>query len=200
LGDRDQDNWEPLIAIAACAGPLWVDRAVKAALAMSNTAESPVSTGNELLADIQTVFEQKRTFKIKTVELIEALVKDETNAWATYNRGKAITPGQPAKMLSAYGIRSKTVRNGLDTPKGYDADQFTDAFQRYLKAPESATPEKLLQRRNGQPDLTGDATDIADAAARAAEIQLLMDDIDPPDRGAVADTLQVVPADRSLDF
>ena len=30
--DRAQDNWEPLLAIAECAGPYWVRRANAAAL------------------------------------------------------------------------------------------------------------------------------------------------------------------------
>lgn len=153
LSDREQDNWEPLLAIAGCGGAVWVDRANAAALALSNAAESAVSTGNELLADIQTVFEQKRTFKISTVDLIEALVADEEKAWATYNRGRPLTPRQLAKQLAAYGIQPKTVRMAHGTPKGYDADQFADAFSRYLQA-----PEKLLQQRNAPPKTSVDAT------------------------------------------
>jgi len=133
LSDRDQDNWEPLLAIASCAGPEWVERATKSALALSRMAETFVSTGNELLSDIQEVFEKKKTFKISTVDLIEALTDDEEKAWATYNRGRPLTPRQLAKLLSAYGIQPKTVRMVLGTPKGYDSDQFRDAFARYLQ-------------------------------------------------------------------
>ena len=110
LSDREQDNWEPLLAIAGCGGAAWVDRATNAALALSKAAESTVSTGNELLADIQDVFEKKRSLKISTVDLIEALVADEEKAWATYNRGRPLTPRQLAKQLAAYGIQPKTVR------------------------------------------------------------------------------------------
>jgi hypothetical protein len=156
LSDRSQDNWESLLAIAGCAGPAWRERATRAALALSGTAEATVSAGNELLADIQYVFEQKRTFKISTVDLIEALVSDEERAWATYNRGKPLSPRQLAKQLGAYGIKPKTVRLAHGTPKGYDADQFTDAFARYLstsdpQVPDLAAPEKLLQQRNALP-------------------------------------------------
>ena len=200
LSDREQDNWEPLLAIAECAGAAWIERATNAALALSKAAESSVSTGNELLADIQAVFDQKHCFKICTADLIKALTEDETNAWAAYNRGKPITPRQLARLLAAYGIHPKTVRMQYGTPKGYDVDQFADAFQRYLKVPEPTTPEKLLQRRNAAPEATSDAADIADAAARAAEIQLAMDAIDPPDRGAVADTFQGGTTDRSSDY
>lgn len=138
LGDREQDNWEPLIAIASCAGPDWVERATIAALKLHRMAQSNHSTGSELLADIQEILEHEQTFKISTVDLITALIQDEEKGWATYNRGKPLTPRQLAKQLSAYGIQPKTVRMKYGTPKGYDADQFADAFARYLKP---ASPE-----------------------------------------------------------
>lgn len=143
LGDRQQDNWEPLLAIAQCAGADWLQRATQAALAMSKPDDVTEGGSNELLADIQEIFQQKRTFKISTVDLIEALVNDLEKAWATYNRGKPLTPRQLAKQLAAYGITPKTVRMAHGTPKGYDAEQFADAFARYL-----ATPEKLPQKGN----------------------------------------------------
>lgn len=190
LSDRQQDNWEPLLAIAQCAGPEWVARATKAALALSSTAETSVSTGNELLADIQYVFEQKHAFKISTVDLIQALVADEEKAWATYNRGKPLSPRQLAKQLAAYGIQPKTVRlTGKHTPKGYDADQFADAFARYLSTPPA--PEKCPQQRNASPGM-----DAAPGGPDAAH-QVHADAIAQLECGGVADTNQVV--DRDLE-
>ncbi|MDP1930034.1 MAG: DUF3631 domain-containing protein [Gammaproteobacteria bacterium] len=133
LSDRDQDNWEPLLAIASCAGEEWGQRATRAALKIYRTANSNVSTGSELLADIQEVFELKKCSKISTVDLITALVADEEKCWATYNRGRPLTPRQLAKQLSAYDIHPKTVRMPYGTPKGYDTYQFADAFSRYLQ-------------------------------------------------------------------
>lgn len=148
LGDRAQDNWEPLLAIAGCAGPIWVQRATAAALKISSVSKESASTGNELLADIQEVFERKRAEKISTADLIEALVEDDEKPWATYNRGKPLTPRQLARQLAGYGIKSKTVRLGPHhTPKGFDATQFTDAFARYL-----SSPTELPQQRNDTPE------------------------------------------------
>lgn len=192
LSDRQQDCWEPLLAIAQIAGPEWEARALKAALALSMAAETSVSTGNELLADIQTVFEAKKSFKISTVDLIAALTDDPEKGWATYNRGKQLSPRQLAKQLATYGIHSKTVRmpNG-STPKGYDADQFADAFARYL-----ATPEKLPQQRNAAtPALQGTSEKVADPAADSdpGGLDAFLADLDATqhgaDCGAVADTL-----------
>jgi hypothetical protein len=69
---------------------LWVERATAAALKLSGTGEKTVSTGNELLTNIQHVFESKQVERISTVDLIAALCEDEEGAWATYNRGKQI--------------------------------------------------------------------------------------------------------------
>jgi putative DNA primase/helicase len=144
LGDRDQDNWEPLLQIASVASGHWPDTAIKAALKLSGASNSTQSTGNELLADIQGIFETNKTLKISTAELIKALCEDEEASWATYNRGKPLTPRQLSTRLSIYGISSKTIRiNPYDTAKGFEVEQFNDAFARYL-----VDPQKLPSQGN----------------------------------------------------
>ncbi|MHB1188756.1 DUF3631 domain-containing protein [Thiobacillus sp.] len=135
LSDREQDNWEPLLAIAGCAGPEWVARATHAALKLSGVANAAQSAGNELLADIQHVFESKRADKISMADLVAALVEDEEAAWATWNKGRPLTPRQLGRMLAGYGIKSKPVRVGYEVSKGFESEQFADAFSRYLAPP-----------------------------------------------------------------
>ena len=148
LSDRDQDNWEPLLAIASCASPAWVERATAAALMLSG--EKAPNTGNELLADIRTIFGRLGKDRIRSADLIDALCADVEAAWATYNNGRPLTPRQLSKLLAEYGIKPKTVRHGNATPKGYEVAQFADSFARYLQA-----PDNLPQRRNGSPDALG---------------------------------------------
>ena len=149
LSDRQQDNWEPLFAIAECVSSEWVVRANAAALKLSANAEPSASINNELLGDIQQVFEIKKIDKISTVNLIEELVKNDEAPWSGFNRGKPITPRQLAKTLDTYGIKSKTVRTQFGTPKGYTRDQFRDVFDRYLSPSESDLhTEKMPQLRN----------------------------------------------------
>jgi putative DNA primase/helicase len=144
LNDRDQDNFEPLLAIAECAGSDWVRKATEAALKLSASNADSTGIGNDLLADIQLVYVRKQIGKITTHNLISALCEDEERPWATFNHGKPITPRQLSRLLAPYGIRPKTVRFGNTTPKGYDIYQFEDAFARYLSSPrESAeTPQQ----------------------------------------------------------
>jgi len=143
LSDRAMDNWEPLLAIAACAGSAWVERATAAALQLSRASESQMSTGNELLADIRDFFGKRTGDKVSTAELLAALVADDERPWSTYNRGKPMSPRQLAKHLSVYGIKSKTVRLGpTNTPKGYERSQFDDVFARYLQQAERRPPQR----------------------------------------------------------
>ncbi|MDP2834660.1 MAG: DUF3631 domain-containing protein [Pseudomonadota bacterium] len=135
LNDRAQDNWEPLLAIADVAGGTWPDLARKAALKLSGVDSPTMSTGTELLTDIQEVFEHKRVSKISTADLIAALCEDDEKVWATYNRGRPVSPRQIAKRLGDFGIKSKNVRIGNDVPKGFDIEQFQEAFSRYLSTP-----------------------------------------------------------------
>ena len=142
LSDRAQDNWEPLLAIAECAGPDWLQRATEAALKLSVASEQSSSAGNELLADIQQILEARQNPKISTADLIELLVSDDEKSWATYNRGKPISPRQLSRQRAVYGIKSKTVRLGQNnTPKGYERSQFDDAFSRYLPDHREATQQ-----------------------------------------------------------
>lgn len=164
LSDRAQDNWEPLLAIALCAGDEWSKRATDAALRLSSIKNESVSTGNELLSDIQSIFESQKANeqyadKISTADLIKALVAISDGPWASYYHGNPITPRQLSKQLANYDIHSKTVRVGpYDTPKGYALDQFTDAFKRYL------TPKTVEVPTDLPPPIppidTGDESDL----------------------------------------
>lgn len=149
LNDRQQDNWEPLLAIAMCISDEWLQKATDIALKLSKGSNDYVSTGNELLSDIQSIFESRvqegqYADKLSTQALIDALIKIEDGPWARYHNGTPLTPRALAKQLAHYGIKPKTVRIGrFDTPKGYDLQQFKDAFARYVTKPEPESIESV---------------------------------------------------------
>lgn len=139
LNDRAQDNWEPLLAIADYACGNWPQLARHAALKLSGMEQEAVSLSAELLADIKEVFETKKVERIATADLLAALIEDDLKPWATYNRGKQMSPRQLAKRLDEYGIHSQNIKFGYsDVKKGFRLDQFTDSFARYLTP--SSTP------------------------------------------------------------
>lgn len=166
LGDRDQDNIEPLLQVAYVAGGHWPDAATKAALKIFKASQCNQSTANELLADIQEIFETKHISKISTADLIEALVSDDEKSWATYNRGKPITPRQLASKLRDYSIYSKNIRIGYETPKGYELTQFQDAFDRYLSQHSQNLPP---QRHISAESNTGNGLSVAAGVADEIE-------------------------------
>lgn len=140
LNDRANDCWEPLLAIAEAAGGDWPRLARQAAITLHGIEEDAPSIGAELLRDIKTIFDDKRAIKIFTADLLDALTEDDEQPWATWNRGKPISPRQLASKLADFGIKSKQIRIGSVTgKKGFEADDFKDAWGRYLSP---ATPEK----------------------------------------------------------
>lgn len=133
LGDRQQDNWEPLLTIANCLGPSWYAKACEAALFICKETSPPKSSGNQLLEDIRDVLSNYREQRIPSVELVGKLTANEDMDWRVYNRGQPLSQRQLARFLSQYKIHSKTVRmSAHSTPKGYEVRDFEDAFARYL--------------------------------------------------------------------
>jgi putative DNA primase/helicase len=139
LNDREQDNWEGLLAIAELAGENWLQIGTTTALKLSGCETASPTIGVELLADIQAIFDLLEKDRISTAEMISELCLDAEKPWKTYNKGVPISPRQVAGRLKGFGIKSKTIRIGFETPKGYEKEQFTEAFSRYA----SPIPENI---------------------------------------------------------
>ena len=132
LDDRQKDNWEPLLAIADIAGGKWPTMARETATALCTNAEVK-SYRAEFLEDVRTVFESHQIDRISTADLIKYLCDDEEANWATYNRGKPISPRQLSNLLKGYGIVSNTLRfSGKPSAKGFEKEQFLDVWARYV--------------------------------------------------------------------
>jgi putative DNA primase/helicase len=132
LDDRQKDNWEPLLTLADIAGGQWPELARETAIAQSSQEENK-SYKTELLEDIKSVFEARKIDRISTHDLIVDLCADDEANWATYNRGKEISPKQLANLLKGYGIISNTLRFGNQSPaKGFEKNQFLDVWARYV--------------------------------------------------------------------
>lgn len=95
------------------------------------------SLNEQLLADIQTVFNLYGTNRLLSRDLLTGLCRDPEMVWSTLNHGKPMTLHQIARRLSEFKISSKDMR-ALDLRgkevrgKGYDLDDFQDTFLRYL--------------------------------------------------------------------
>lgn len=141
LDDRAQDGGEPLLAIADLAGGEWPKRARAALIQLhAERPDEADSWGVQLLAGIRHALSDED--RISTAELLERLKADAEAPWAGWNHGAGLTARGLGQLLRRYGIRSRNVRQPDGTvPKGYQRDQFADAFARYLPSdgPENAT-------------------------------------------------------------
>jgi hypothetical protein len=128
--DRAADNWTPLFKVAKVIGGAWPDRCEKAYRALTTTLEMELPT--QLLNDIRVIFQNHDDVRITSSKLIEELRKCATSPWQTHGGSKGLSANQMAKLLGPYGIKPKTIRFGSQTLRGYEKDQFADAFERYL--------------------------------------------------------------------
>jgi putative DNA primase/helicase len=141
LSARQRNTCRPLLAIADAAAGGWPERARQAILELCLSVEAQsASFGVLLLGDIREIFREKGFEKIESIELIKALLTVETSPWSEWSgegegkwNGKPITALGLSKLLRPYKIRPKTIRVADRTPKGYEVEQFADAFRRYLK-------------------------------------------------------------------
>lgn len=140
LNDRQQDIWEPLLALADSAGGTWPKRAREAAIALHKTQDDAESVASRLLADVKTIFcpvdEDGAPLpiveKMLTKHLAEKLNHLDEAPWADWRAGQGVSSNQVALRLRDYGIRSKSMRIGSERGLGLEYDQLVGAFARYL--------------------------------------------------------------------
>jgi hypothetical protein len=159
LNDRAADHWEPLFAIAELAGPEWVAEAHAAAWALSGGEDFEAdSFGVQLLAVIKDLIEtSKETSSVDSLfseAIVDHLLKDESGPWLAYGKmQKSITQRQVSDLLKPYGIKSKQIRIGATSKKGYEFVSFRGAFDAYLATPSisSETPKQTNSDKHLEP-------------------------------------------------
>ncbi|MGP5711271.1 DUF3631 domain-containing protein [Vreelandella alkaliphila] len=157
LSNRAADNWEPLQQIAVAIGGEWPERVRRIAMSITrmDDAEQASDVGTELLKDIKEAFEEKGVDRLFSAELVNALHADSEAPWNSWNRGQPITARQVASKLGDFGIKSKQLRIGYETKKGYDRKDFAEAFRRYLSptTPQQSETTKQTSNHAGYSDI-----------------------------------------------
>ncbi|MCX5147925.1 DUF3631 domain-containing protein [Streptomyces sp. NBC_00320] len=135
--DRPADVWEPLLAVAEAAGGTWPERARAACLELVNAArdDDEASLGIRLLTDLRDkVFCDGE--RIPTAVILERLLGMDDGPWNDVD-DKPLNSRALAKMLGQYvtpenkPIKPRTFRTPTGTPKGYFAEDLSDAWTRY---------------------------------------------------------------------
>lgn len=130
--DRQEDVWEPLIAIARIVGADWETLLRRAAKELTNVPSDGASEtlSHQLLAAFAEYFAANGD-RVSTKGILAAL--NDGGDFADANYGRGLTPHLVAKLLKPYGIESRTIKlpDG-STAKGYTREWFSDAFNTYL--------------------------------------------------------------------
>src|SRR5207302_886992 len=103
--------WEPLVAIADCAGGRWPSRARAAACAFVRAAEEHSEEANwnlQLLSDVREVFDTTGAEFIQSSDLALRLRQLPDSPWDAWE----MRPGDVAKRLRRYDIRPTRSRIG----------------------------------------------------------------------------------------
>jgi hypothetical protein len=189
IQDRDADVWEALVAVADLVGGDWPKLAREAAVALvAASKEADPSLGIRLLVDTQTIFAGEEMLSSKA--MLDRLLGMEESPWADI-RGKPLDQRGLAHRLRQYGIKSKTIRVGDATPKGYVRADFVDAWERYVPPPEKAatsatdetTQSSQLARVAGVAD--DDAPDLGENPRKVSHVALVAAVAPLPPHGAM---------------
>lgn len=168
--DRPADVWEPLLAIADCAGADWPARA-RAACVELNAARRAAdpSLGVRLLGDLRDVFVVAD--RLWTEDILAVLTKMDEAPWGDL-RGKPLDARGLARRLRRFDVRPVDVRIGEQVKKGYHRADLVDAWARYLP-PSSPPPEKSATSATAAtsqvagPESVADEERVADTSATA---------------------------------
>ena len=140
LDDRAADVWEPLLAIADCAGADWAGRARQAAEALGGQVED-ADPGVQLLQDIRNVLDHHDGDVIATNVLLDRLVDAEDRPWREWRRGHPLTARGLACLLEPLGVQPDRCDTPTGRLRGYRRDALRDAIARYLPSHASMCPK-----------------------------------------------------------
>ena len=142
LEDREAEVWEPLFALLGVADPSRVAELRTCAEQLCRqkaSADADENLAVKLLSDLRDVWPEKRTH-VWTRDLLGLLRALEESPWSTESD---LNPRKMARLLRGFEIRTRKVRVGDSTGKGYLLGELEAAFRRYL-------PPDGLEREHGE--------------------------------------------------
>ena len=189
LGDRAQEVWLPLLAIADLVAGEWPARAREAAIKLSGpaaAASSDESWGARLLGDVRTVFAARGDpGEIFTQDLVAALNSDEEMPWGGWNHSDGIRDRDLARALKPFAIGPHSIwtQDGGEQKvrRGYRRRQFEDAWSRYV-GPSASSASPLGTPLGQGPSNGGQPSALADLALDSDGPDATLFDQPPPGR------------------
>jgi putative DNA primase/helicase len=148
LRSRAADNARPLLAIADLAGAEWPELARKAVTAnLTRGADDETEARLILLADLRELYAAGED--LFTRDILARLVEREDRPWGEWRKDKPLTGHALAALLKPFEVRSRTIRVGAVTLKGYAYEDLKEVFERYLPPlPSGVPPAETSHRHN----------------------------------------------------
>ncbi len=166
---REQDKWEPLIAIADALGGEFGKRVREIALKVSaSRGDDGATVGLMLIADLQGDGIFAAAEFVSTATILEELHKLEHRPWPAYGRAqKPISGIQLARLLKPFGVFPAS----SGTARGYKRSDLEDAFIRYPANPPSqpVNPSET-SRTEGESDCSNPSSEEAPDGSKNGEI------------------------------
>src|SRR5262249_32101103 len=91
------------------------------------------SLGIKLLADLKTLFDASTLDAMPTEVILSRLTELPESPWGDLG-AKPINDRKLGRRLREYGVKSRAIRVGDKTPRGYLREDLQDAWLRYLPA------------------------------------------------------------------
>ena len=156
LRGRTADNWRPLISIADACSEAWGGLAREAAVAFAQ-AYRDEDIVVILLRDIREIFDARGVDRLSSKALVDALNAMDDAGWSEYRgphgdqQPRKLTPGELARLLQSFGIRSRTIwpaqrRSDSKSSRGYLRSQFEKAWASYCAAADTPTQTHKIIR------------------------------------------------------
>jgi hypothetical protein len=148
LGDREQDKWRPLVAIADAMSADLGRRVREAAVKISEEEADDESAAIMMLEDVANIFERRMVDKLSSQDLIDELTSMEDRPWNEWRHGKPMTKNSLARLLKPFGIRPEQFRfnpDSIKTSKGYEAAPIREAKARYVGGASQSPPKKTTE-------------------------------------------------------
>jgi hypothetical protein len=147
LNDRAGDIWEPLLALADLAGGEWPQKARQAAEGLTSVAQESSPIGS-LLWDILLMFVKSERERLFSRWMVGWLNEMPDRPWGEMRKGKAVDERWLAQQLRPYGIKSKTMWIEEEAAKGYENEDFTEVYRRYIPRSEY---DAMIAEQNERP-------------------------------------------------
>jgi hypothetical protein len=135
LGDRERDNWRPLVAIADAICPALGERARSAAIKFAEEEMDSETAAIMALVDVAALFEFRGKDRLASHDLVTDLNLMDDRPWKEWRHGKPMTTNSLARLLRPFGIRAKK--------KIYEAGPVREAKIRYVDNETTITHEDI---------------------------------------------------------